>query len=371
MAVGSTVLLAGWLGLATTTMVAGNAQTDAQLAAKQAELARMTTQIAAMKSDVTALKGSVATTAAKIEARQAFLATLLSGKQQDLKKLAAMLPRAEGTAADVATAADLLPGAQHAAVLEPFRRIESEQLAFVDKATAAAEARYQETQALVRRLGLDPNRLMAASEFGMGGPYIPASGEALRGADPKFKDLYLNWKRLTALEAALASIPSFMPVKTYSYTSGFGVRYDPFNGGAAMHAGVDMAGAQGEPIYAAASGRIITAGRQGGYGNLVEIEHGKGLATRYGHLSQILVTSGATVKQGQLIGRMGSTGRSTGTHLHYEVRIDGRPVNPRPYLEASAFVLAAQSRAVQGVPAPEELAAGGSSPIEISGFGGS
>jgi murein DD-endopeptidase MepM/ murein hydrolase activator NlpD len=132
-----------------------------------------------------------------------------------------------------------------------------------------------------------------------------------------------------------------------------------------------MAGAHGEPIYAAASGRIITAGRQGGYGNLVEIEHGKGLATRYGHLSQILVTSGATVKQGQLIGRMGSTGRSTGTHLHYEVRIDGRPVNPRPYLEASAFVLAAQSRAVQGVPDPEMLAEGGASPIEISGFGGS
>lgn len=377
MAIGSTALIVGWLGIATANMVTGSSATDAQMAAKQAELARLATQITAMKSDVTTLQGSVATTAAKIEARQQFLAALLSGKS-DLTTLAGQLPRAEGTLADLSTTADLMQAVPvgkrqkagknpraalaiaQADLLAPFRKIESEQLAFVDQATDAAQARYKDTQILVRRLGLDPDRLVAQTGIrtpgtravGAGGPYIPANGESLQGAEPRFKDLYLSWKKLSALEAALASLPSYMPVKTYTTTSRFGVRYDPFNGGAAMHAGIDMAGAHGEPIYAAANGIVGTAARANGYGNLIELEHGHGMATRYGHLSAILVQPGEMVKQGQLIGRMGSTGRSTGTHLHYEVRIDGRAVNPRPYLEASSFVLAAQNRAaVQGAPA--------------------
>ena len=142
----------------------------------------------------------------------------------------------------------------------------------------------------------------------------------------------------------MAAIPAFVPVKNFSYTSTYGVRYDPFTGNTAMHAGLDMAGAHGEPIYAAADGIVASGGKSGAYGNCIDIDHGKGLATRYGHLSAILVQAGAHIKQGQLIGRMGSTGRSTGTHLHFEVRIDGRAVNPRPYLDASAFMLAAQSR---------------------------
>ncbi|MGL4542423.1 MAG: M23 family metallopeptidase, partial [Polymorphobacter sp.] len=309
-----------------------------------------------------------------------FLASLLTGKR-DLAKLAAMLPRAEGRGADLAMAADLLPvnGARasrealaEASVLEPFRKLEVEQLAFVDTATSAAQARIKETQTLVRRLGLDPERLMAQSGVrdslglnGRGGPFVPASTADLAGAEPRFKDLYLSWKKLSALEAALVSVPAFAPVANYVLTSGFGYRYDPFNGGAAMHAGIDMAGSHGEPIYAAAAGVVGTAARSGGYGNLIEIDHGRGLATRYGHLSKLLVEEGATVKQGQLIGRMGSTGRSTGTHLHYEVRIDGRAVNPRPYLNASSYVLAAQSRAVQGAPEAE------SSDVAASRFDGS
>jgi murein DD-endopeptidase MepM/ murein hydrolase activator NlpD len=284
-----------------------------------------------------------------------------------------MLPRADAGGDALQTAADLLPvrgkrgknvlanpALAEAAVLEPFRKLEVQQLAFVDTATNAAQARLKETQTLVRRLGLDPDRLIAQSAAGMGGPYVPANSESLTAAEPRFKDLYLSWKKLTTLEAALVSIPAFAPVANYSLTSGFGYRYDPFNGGAAMHAGLDMAGSQGEPIYAAAAGVVGTAGRSGGYGNLVELEHGRGMATRYGHLSKILVQPGETVKQGQLIGRMGSTGRSTGTHLHYEVRIDGRAVNPRPYLAAASYVLAAQSRAVQGATEPVSAVAASS-----------
>lgn len=327
MALGGAALIAGWLGVAASSMSGGH---DAEMVAKQAELDRLQRQVQVLKADTAQLYGNVATTAAKIEARQAFLAGLLGGKR-DLAQLAAMLPRdASPAPADTA--------------LEPFRKVETAQLAFVDKATDAARARLQDTQSLIRRLGLDPNRFVAQSDvaFGTGGPLIPVGAPA--DADPRFKSLFVSWKKLAALETAMAAIPSFVPVKSYSTTSTYGVRYDPFTGNTAMHAGLDMAGSHGEPVYAAADGIVATGGRSGAYGNLVELAHGKGLSTRYGHLSAIVVQPGARVRQGQLIGRMGSTGRSTGTHLHYEIRIDGRAVNPRPYLDASAFMLAAQNR---------------------------
>lgn len=327
MALGGAALIAGWLGVAASSMVGGR---DAEMVAKQAELDRLQAQVQTLKADTAQLQGNVATTAAKIEARQAFLAGLLGGKR-DMRTLAAMLPR------------DAAPAPVDSA-LEPFRKVETAQLAFVDKATDAARARLQDTQSLLRRLGLDPNRFVAQSDIatGAGGPYVPVNAPS--DADPRFKSLFVSWKKLAALETAMAAIPSYVPVKSFSTTSTYGVRYDPFTGNTAMHAGLDMAGSHGEPIYAAADGVVVTGGRSGAYGNLVELAHGKGLATRYGHLSAVLVRPGEQIRQGQLIGRMGSTGRSTGTHLHYEIRIDGRAVNPRPYLDASAFMLAAQNR---------------------------
>ena len=142
-----------------------------------------------------------------------------------------------------------------------------------------------------------------------------------------------------------------------SVNSGFGVRSDPFRGGRAMHSGVDIPGPVGTAIYATADGVVGRTGWVGGYGNLIELEHGKGIQTRYGHLSSISVTPGSRVKRGQLIGLMGSTGRSTGSHLHYEVRIDGRAVNPIPFLRTSDYLLAMQKR-VNGVAlgGPEDAA---------------
>ncbi len=116
-------------------------------------------------------------------------------------------------------------------------------------------------------------------------------------------------------------------------SSGFGYRSDPINGGAAFHAGLDFKGPIGAPIYAAAKGTISFAGRKQGYGNCVEIDHGNGLMTRYAHMSRIGAVLGQSVAAGDTIGAIGSTGRSTGPHLHFEVRIGGRPVNPRPFLE--------------------------------------
>jgi murein DD-endopeptidase MepM/ murein hydrolase activator NlpD len=343
MGLGTTAMIAGWMTVSTIT--GHNAEQAADQRA-QAELARMAAQVQALKADTAALKGTVATTAERIEARQQFLDALLTGRAKG-SDLAGLLPRTtRKVSAEVAASAG---------VLAPFAALEQRQLALVDKAAATAETRLKDAEALIGRVGLNPGRFVAQSSFartsgsfmrsGLGGPYIPAAeaaGDAGTGADPRFAELFVNWQRVEQLEDAMESLPSYVPAKTYTLTSGFGFRYDPFHGRGAQHAGLDLAGAHGEPIYAAAAGRVVRAERFGAYGNTVDIDHGRGILTRYAHLSSMKVSVGDRVGMGERIGGMGSTGRSTGTHLHYEVRIDGQPVNPRPFIESSRYLLAYQ-----------------------------
>lgn len=193
----------------------------------------------------------------------------------------------------------------------------------------------------------------SAAPAAVGGPLIAtnsAEASADLKADQQFRSLFMTWKKLDQAPQGGIAIPSVQPVSKLFFTSNFGIRSDPFRGTAAMHAGVDIPGPVGTPIYATADGVVDHADRQGGYGNMVEIDHGKGIATRYGHLSRILVASGTHVTRGQLIALMGSTGRSTGPHLHYEVRIDGHAVNPVPFLTTADYLLAAQDRAVHAIP---------------------
>ena len=138
-------------------------------------------------------------------------------------------------------------------------------------------------------------------------------------------------------------------VQKLQFTSNCGIRTDPFRGTAAMHSGVDIPGPVGTPIYATADGVVSRAGWASGYGNLVQITHGSGMETRYGHMSKLLVSPNSSVKRGQIIGLMGSTGRSTGSHLHFEVRLNGVAVNPRRFLEAKADVLEVKDDARQRV----------------------
>lgn len=161
--------------------------------------------------------------------------------------------------------------------------------------------------------------------------------------DAQFASLFNAWERLDGPSVSAqqtAAIPSRKPVDDIRLTSNFGVRNDPFNGNHRMHQGVDIPGALGTPIYATADGVISRAQWAGGYGNLVEINHGNGLQTRYGHMSKLIAQPNQRVVRGQLIGLMGSTGRSTGSHLHYEVRIAGAAVNPIPYLEGTNYEVA-------------------------------
>ena len=205
----------------------------------------------------------------------------------------------------------------------------------------AAQRRYLLTATEIRRLGLDPSRIQ---DRGVGGPFEPV--EPIRAGDPNFKALFKSWTKLEQLEQGAIAIPSVEPVKGTRFTSGFGVRSDPFRGRSAMHGGIDLAGPVGTPIYATADGIVgRSEWNSGGYGNLVELDHGHGIQTRYGHLSRSLVGAGEKVKRGQMIALMGSTGRSTGSHLHYEVRIDGKAVNPIPFMQSSTYLQSVQQRA--------------------------
>jgi len=169
----------------------------------------------------------------------------------------------------------------------------------------------------------------------------------LKAGDAKFKQLFMSWKSLEK-PAGTVAIPSTEPVKGMALTSGYGVRSDPFRGRAAMHAGIDLAAPIGTPIYATADGIVGRSEWAGGYGNLVELNHGRGIQTRFGHLSRSLVRAGQRVKRGDLIAYMGSTGRSTGSHLHYEVRIDGKAVNPVPFMQSNNIMMAVQRRVAAG-----------------------
>lgn len=177
---------------------------------------------------------------------------------------------------------------------------------------------------------------------GVGGPVEGVAAVAtasIDGAsDAQFRSLFQTWQKLDVKEQTSIAIPSMQPVDNVRLTSTFGVRSDPFHGGAAMHAGLDIPGPIGTPVYATADGVVGRSGVAGGYGNLITVNHGKGIETRYGHLSKILVASNTRVRRGQLIGLMGSTGRSTGSHLHYEVRIDGMAVNPMPFMQNASIV---------------------------------
>jgi murein DD-endopeptidase MepM/ murein hydrolase activator NlpD len=342
------VTAAAALGLALTSGVAGIAGVAASApgvstaistyAARTGDVDQMASRVAQLQAEVAAVKLDARAHAKRLEARQAFLANLLTG-EGDADSVVAMIPAHSGNA--------LASSDIHSW----FSPVEQRQKQIAGKAQNLADARYRKVASLVSSLGLDPQRLSGA----MGGPYEPvapaAPGSASSGgdtgpakADPQFKALFNSWKRLDQLQQGVVSIPSVKPVTSVTLTSGFGVRSDPFRGGRAMHAGVDIPGPIGTAIYATADGIVGRAGWVSGYGKLIELEHGRGIQTRYGHLSNWAVTAGSRVKRGQLVGYMGSTGRSTGSHLHYEVRIDGRAVNPIPFLRSTDYLLAMQAK---------------------------
>lgn len=210
--------------------------------------------------------------------------------------------------------------------------VAARQSAFARRLAALVDRRAEKAAAAIRSFGLDPKRIAAGRTAALGGPYIPWPEEKTAD-DRAMTALARSFARLNALERGLLTIPSGRPTASPMLTSSYGYRRDPFNGRAAFHAGLDFPGHSGQPILAAAAGRVAYVGQRQGYGNVVEIDHGHGLLTRYAHLSGFVAQGGESVRRGQIVGRMGSTGRSTGPHLHFEVRLNGNPIDPRRFLE--------------------------------------
>ena len=200
----------------------------------------------------------------------------------------------------------------------------------------------------VKRTGINPDqflRKVQAAE-GVGGPEISLDQVHVAGvADQNFDTAYLKASavlaQLDTLSSEMGHIPLAVPVTgaQFDRSSGFGARIDPFTRRYAFHPGVDFAGPWGAPVASTAPGTIVFAGSRGGYGNMVEIDHGFGIHTRYGHLSRIIVGVGSKVNKGSIVGKMGSTGRSTGPHVHYEVWYDDVVRNPNNFIEAGRHVL--------------------------------
>lgn len=223
----------------------------------------------------------------------------------------------------------------------PLLRLEQRQQRFALALTRAVERRADKAAAAIRSFGLNPDRLARAAARAQGGPFVPWTGDkgAMTGELEQLADAMT---RMEFLERSLLAIPSGKPTATPMLSSSYGYRRDPFNGHAAFHAGLDFPGRYGQSINAAAGGTISFVGQRHGYGKVVEITHGNGLLTRYAHLSGFTAKVGQNVARGDTIGRMGSTGRSTGTHLHFEVRLNDRPINPRRFLDARGDVAQAQ-----------------------------
>jgi murein DD-endopeptidase MepM/ murein hydrolase activator NlpD len=216
-------------------------------------------------------------------------------------------------------------------------RVEQRQNSTVNSLAENYDSKARRIRGVLAELGLDLGKATVADAGGaMGGPFLPApmAKDAL-GFERQLHRVKTARAQIVRLTRAISSVPVRKPVDgDIEPASGFGVRMDPFTSSPAMHTGLDLHGETGDPVRATADGKVTTAGWSGGYGRVVDIDHGNGLSTRYGHLSSIDVRVGQSIRTGQIIGKIGSTGRSTGPHLHYETRVRGEAVDPNKFLRA-------------------------------------
>ncbi len=326
------VAVVGWAG-----SMGAMAISQFQSSTERASLLTREAQVAQAEDRLEVYRDDLTATTTDLAKRQDYLDGIIDMLPADL------MAEADGDApvSDSAEEAAELIGLIDGAIPEAsgLARLEARQLAFVERLTRYADRRASRTEQVIRSLGLDPRSVMVRDEEAMGGPLEMLASDSRGSLDPRFERLALSLARMGDLERGLDGIPQVMPADIRNISSGFGYRRDPFNGRAAMHSGLDFRGPMGAPIHAAAEGRVSFVGQKSGYGNVVEVTHGDGMMTRYAHMSRFEARVGQQVAAGALIGRIGNTGRSTGPHLHFEVHLNGRPVNPRPFLESAPDVL--------------------------------
>jgi len=329
-----------WMGVttaATLVSVFTPSKGDQEVARTEARyerwIADRDARLSSAVAQLNASGGSFQDLADSVEKRHAALALLLTDLKGAPGAADALMP-----ALAVSTPAQASPA-------QRIRYVEQDQDRLIDAAETFAKSRADRLKLAFRLAGLDPAAY--AGDGGLGGPLIdgkdPRALAAVLDVDEDFagrlQHAVADLSEMQSLSSSEAAIPLAQPTgPDVRETSGFGARSDPFSGEPAYHPGQDFAGAYGSPIYVTAPGVVAFAGVRNGYGNTVEVDHGHGFKTRYGHLSAISVSVGQQVAVGQRIGAMGSTGRSTGTHLHYETWLNGRPVNPLRFIKAGEYV---------------------------------
>ncbi|WP_339913845.1 peptidoglycan DD-metalloendopeptidase family protein [uncultured Brevundimonas sp.] len=328
------VLFSGWTLIASGGLILDlvtNARADEAVIRARASSERVNADLQARLDTavvrMSATTGSLDDMALMVERRHAALTTVMS-----------MFRGVDGAETALRPA---LP--QHSATQTPLRRILAvrlDQERLIARAEAVAQTRAERLRLAFRLAGLNP-AAYSASGPGLGGPLVEASDPkalaAVLDVDEAFavriRHAADNLSDMRRLADAAEGLPFRRPTQART-TSSFGVRFDPFNHHPALHQGQDFAAPLNTPIYATAPGTVSFVGVRSGYGNTVEIDHGRGFKTRFAHLNSTAVRPGQQIALGQRIGAMGTTGRSTGVHLHYEVWMNGRPQNPARFMKA-------------------------------------
>lgn len=331
---------------------------EARLHARHAALTRTVKHEQSLATDLRSSRESLASlsrdhdeTLAMCEATAARAATLeaaLTRSRQETQALSDTLTSLTGAIGDVAQARDdasaktqTLTRQVDALSTEISEAAERRSRIFAQLEDAAAVS-LGSLEGVFEKSGVKIEPILDAvrREYdGEGGPFIPEADFVAEGADERIVELMGTLERVNLLRIAADRLPFARPVTGVRFTSGFGRRKDPKNGRRAIHTGIDLAGPRGAAIHATAEGTVAFAGRRRGYGRVIEIQHDFGYKTVYAHLNKIRVKAGDRVARGDRIGDMGNSGRSTGVHLHYEVRIGDAPVNPLKYIEAARDVL--------------------------------
>ncbi len=340
-AAGAAISVVGlWLIVATGIMMiaaVSPSSADRAAARTQAYYERLTSDRQAKLNSALAQlsnsNGSLSDLARSIENRHAALAMLLTDARGAPGATQALAPA-------------VLATVQNADPLSGVHAVQMDQDRLIAKAEIFAKSRADRLRLAFRLAGLDPSAFSPVSSDSLGGPLIegndPRALAAVLDVDEPFAERIQHAANdlgdLHSLNDVAHALPLAQPTQGTRQASGFGVRTDPITGAPAFHPGLDFAGPIMTPVHATAPGVVAFTGERNGYGNVVEIDHGHGLKTRFAHLAAIWVKVGQRVAIGEKLGGIGSTGRSTGPHLHYEVWVDGRPQNPERFLEAGQYV---------------------------------
>jgi len=335
---------------------------DLMLEEKNQTISNMSDQYQTLSSDFSALEVEIEKRAKQLEERQKFLEEIVDTKPAPLVYAPAkdkMTPEENNTTKNKTSLLDVLIGRdedpneeittteRRKLLLSRLQKAEQKQRQMAKYLLANLQYKSSELDSTLAPIKITQDDLIEQRQGAMGGPYDPDTGfdQVFASHDNEdFTVLLEEWQKHQDISMALASFPVGEPAEKYYISSKFGRRIDPLKKTRANHPGLDLAGWPGTAILATAPGTVVHSGWFGPYGKMIEIDHGNGFKTRYGHMRKLHVKKGETVDLGTKIGEMGKTGRVTGTHLHYEIWFEGKVRDPLPYLKAASNVLKIQGR---------------------------